>query len=119
MTGDIPGFIAGPTGKIPTARPTHQGELMTAENRPVDAVPDTTPDLTEPEQDVLDDASTGDVPNAYDGGFDGTESHEPAEPTQRLEETSARDADWADPEAGDASDESQGGRPVADDGHAT
>ena len=81
---------------------------MTAENRPTDAVPDVTPDLTEPEQDVLDDASTGDVPNAYDGGFDGTESHEPAEPTQRLEETSARDADWADPDAGDASDESQG-----------
>jgi hypothetical protein len=92
---------------------------MTAENRPVDAVPDVAPDLTEPEQDVLNDASTGDVPNAYDGGFDGTESHEPAEPTQRLEETSARDADWADPDAGDASDESQSGRPVADDGHAT
>ena len=52
---------------------------MTAENRPSDAVPEN-PDLTEEEKDVLDDAATGDVPNAYDGGFTGTESDEPAAP---------------------------------------
>jgi hypothetical protein len=92
---------------------------MTADDRPVDAVPDTTPDLTEQEEDVLNDAAKGDVPNAYDGGFDGTESHQPATQTERLEDTSARDVDWADPDTGDASDESEAGRPIADDGHAT
>ena len=104
---------------------------MTAENRPTDAVPEN-PDLTEEEQDVLDDAATGDVPNQFDGGFTGTEDEEPAAPTERLEQASARDTDWADSsddtgtdatgrhtEADDSSDEDQSGRPVADDGHAT
>ena len=94
---------------------------MTADDRPLDAVPDIDTDLTEEEQDVLEDAATGDVPNAYDGGFEGTEDREAEAATERLEETSARDVDWADPDAGDHSDEtdSETGRPVADEGHAT
>ena len=94
---------------------------MTADDRPLDAVPDLDTDLTEEEQDVLDDAATGDVPNAYDGGFTGSEDREDEAPTERLEETSARDVDWADPDADDRSDEtdSETGRPVADEGHAT
>jgi hypothetical protein len=99
---------------------------MTAENRPTDAVPEN-PDLTEEEQDVLDDAATGDVPNQFDGGFTGTEDEEPAAPTERLEHASARDTDWAggsddtgrDAGADDASGEEESGRTVADDGHAT
>ena len=94
---------------------------MTADDRPRDAVPDIDTDLTEQEQDVLDDASTGDVPNAYDGGFTGTEEREDEASTERLEESSARDVDWADPDAEDRSDDtdSETGRPVADEGHAT
>ena len=94
---------------------------MTPDDRPRDAVPDIDTDLTEPEQDVLDDAATGDVPNAFDGGFTGTEHRDDEASTERLEETSARDADWADPDADDRSDEtdSETGRPVADEGHAT
>ena len=71
---------------------------MTAETARPTPCPTSTPDLTEQEQDVLDDASTGDVPNAYDGGFTAPRPRA-GEPTQRLEETSARDVDWADPDA--------------------
>jgi hypothetical protein len=94
---------------------------MTADDRPLDAVPDIDTDLTEEEQDVLDDAATGDVPNAYDGGVNGTEDREEEAPTERLEEASARDVDWADPDADDFSDDtdSETGRPVADEGHTT